>query len=140
MSEERQALNRPVIEEFRANGGVLGGRYEGVLLLLLHHTGAKSGGAYISPLAYIPDGPNWAIVAANGGRPNHPGWYHNLVANPETVIEVGASTLPVSARLAVGDEHAALTRRFSTESKFYNVFAGQTGREIPVFVLEPRSS
>lgn len=140
MSEQRQALNQPVIEEFRANGGVVGGTFEDVPLLLLHHTGAKSGGEYVSPLAYLADGPNWVIVAANGGRPHHPGWYHNLVAKPETVIEVGASTRPVTARLATGDEHAALTRRFLSESKFFGGFAERTDREIPVFVLEPRSS
>ena len=133
-------FNTQVINEFRENSGRVGGMFESMPLLLLHHSGAKSGETYISPLAYLPDGPNWVIVAANGGRPNHPGWYYNLVASPETVIEVGDSTRPVRARLATGDEHAALTQRFLTESKFVGGFAERTEREIPVFVLEPRSS
>ncbi len=138
MTEEQQARNLPVVEEFRANGGVVGGMLEGVPVLLLHHTGAKSGTPYLAPLAYIPDGPNWVIVAANGGRSSHPGWYYNLRANPDTVIEVGRDTRKVRARVAVGAEHEALTDRFLRESKYFSGFAERTSREIPVFVLEPR--
>ncbi|MBS2961502.1 nitroreductase family deazaflavin-dependent oxidoreductase [Actinocrinis puniceicyclus] len=138
MTQEQQVRNRPVVEEFRANGGVVGGAFEGVALLLLHHRGAKSGAAHLSPVAYLPDGPNWVIVAANGGRPTHPGWYHNLLAHPETVIEVGTSTRRVTARVAAGAEHDALTGRFLRESKFFGGFAQTTTRTIPVFVLEPR--
>jgi deazaflavin-dependent oxidoreductase (nitroreductase family) len=138
MTEEQQARNQPVVAEFRANGGVVGGMLEGVPVLLLHHTGAKSGAAYLAPLAYIPDGPNWVIVAANGGRSHHPGWYHNLLANPETVIEVGTETRRVKARLAVGSEHDVLTERLLRETKYFSGFAQRTDRRIPVFVLEPQ--
>src|SRR5438270_449805 len=126
MTEEQRARNLPVVEQFRANGGVVGGALEGVAVLLLHHTGAKSGAAHISPLAYIPDGPNWVVVAANGGRAAHPGWHYNLLANPETVIEVGSSTRRVKARLAVGAEHDSLTQRFLRETKFFRGFAERT--------------
>jgi deazaflavin-dependent oxidoreductase (nitroreductase family) len=138
MTEEQQARNLPVVEEFRANGGVVGGPLEGVPVLLLHHVGAKSGATYVAPLAYIPDGRNWVIVAANGGRPQNPGWYHNLVANPETVIEVGAATRRVKARVAVGAEHDQLTQRLLNETKYFGSFAALTDRRIPVFVLEPQ--
>ncbi|HEU5353647.1 MAG TPA: nitroreductase family deazaflavin-dependent oxidoreductase [Actinocrinis sp.] len=136
MTEEQRARNLPVVEEFRANGGVVGGPLEGVPVLLLHHVGAKSGAAHVAPLAYIPDGSNWVIVAANGGRPNNPGWYHNLLANPETVIEVGTATHRVKARVATGAEHDALTQRLLDETKYFGGFASRTDRRIPVFVLE----
>ena len=136
MTEEQRARNLPVVEEFRANGGVVGGALEGVPVLLLHHVGAKSGAAHLAPLAYIPDGPNWVIVAANGGRPNNPGWYHNLLANPETVIEVDGGTRRVRARVAAGAEREKLNERFLRESKYYSGYAQRTDRAIPVIVLE----
>ena len=138
MTQEQQARNLPVVEEFRANGGVVGGGLDGVPVLLLHHTGAKSGAAYVAPLAYIPDGPNWVVVAANGGRETNPGWYHNLLANPETVIEVGTDTRRVKARVAAGTEHEVLTQRLLHETKYFRGFAERTDRRIPVFVLEPQ--
>ena len=137
MTEEQQAFDLVVVEEFRANAGVVGGGLEGVPVLVLHHTGAKSGAQYLAPLAYIPDGPNWVIVAANGGKPNHPGWYHNLRANPETVIEVDGGTRRVRARVAAGAEREKLNERFLRESKYYSGYAQRTDRAIPVIVLEP---
>ena len=138
MTEEQRARNLPVVEEFRANGGVVGGALDGVPVLLLHHVGAKSGAAHLAPLAYIPDGPNWVIVAANGGRETNPGWYHNLLANPETIIEVGTDMHRVKARVAAGAEHDTLTERFLRETKYFRGFAERTDRRIPVFVLEPQ--
>jgi deazaflavin-dependent oxidoreductase (nitroreductase family) len=137
VTEEQQARNRPVVEEFRANGGLVGGMFEGVPLLLLHHTGAKSGAAHIAPLAYLAQGASFVVVAANGGRPYHPGWFHNLRANPDTVVEVGTDTHRVRARVAEGAERERLAERFAQESKFFSSFAQQTEREIPVIVLEP---
>jgi hypothetical protein len=76
VTEEPQARDQHVVDEFRAHGGTVGGTYAKVPLLLLHHTGAKSGTAQITPLAYLADGENWVIFAANSGQPTHPGWYH----------------------------------------------------------------
>ena len=91
-------FNHRIIEEFRANGGRVGGPLAGTPLLLLHHIGAKSGIERVTPLAYRPHGDGrYVIVASNGGSPTHPGWYHNLKANPVVEVEVGTETFMVRA-------------------------------------------
>ena len=90
-------FNAKVIEEFHANEGRVGGPFEGMPLLLLHHTGAKSGQARINPLAYQADGGRYVIFASKAGDPSNPDWYHNLKAHPNVKIEVGAETIDVVA-------------------------------------------
>lgn len=136
MSEERRARNQQIVEEFRANGGAVGGTFAAVKLLLLHHTGAKSGSAHISPLAYLADGENWVIFAANGGRPTHPGWYYNLRENPSVAVEVASDMYKATARVAQGEEREELCDRFREISPFFGDFEKATEREIPVVVLE----
>jgi deazaflavin-dependent oxidoreductase (nitroreductase family) len=141
---DRMDMNRPVIDEFRSAGGRVGGYLEGMDLLLLHHTGAKSGTPYVSPLATIehPTAPGWAVTASNGGRDTHPAWYFNIQADPHTTIELpdgkgGVTTLPVHARVAEGAERDAL---FTAVKKAMPQFAGYesaTSRVIPLVVLEP---
>ena len=79
--------NQKIIEEFRANDGKVGGDFEHLPLLLLHHTGAKSGVERVNPLAYQRNGDSLAVFASKGGAPTNPDWFHNLVANPDTSIE-----------------------------------------------------
>src|SRR2546423_15426987 len=81
--------NSQVIEEFRANGGKVGGPFAGAPLLLLTTVGAKSGQSRITPLVYTTDGDRMVIVASKAGAPTNPDWYHNLVANPTVTVEVG---------------------------------------------------
>ena len=82
-------FNKKVIEEFRANGGKVGGHFENMSLLLLHTTGAKSGLPRLNPLAQMADGDRYVIIASKGGAPSHPDWYHNIVANSSVKVEVG---------------------------------------------------
>ena len=84
MSETRTQYNAKIIAEFRTNQGRIGGTWEEIPLLLLHHTGAKSGTSRVNPVAYLPNAPGYLIWAANGGAPNNPDWYHNLNAQPNT--------------------------------------------------------
>ncbi len=129
--------NTQIIEEFRANGGKVGGHFEGAPLLLLHTTGAKSGQARVNPMMYQADGDNFAVFASKAGAPTNPDWYHNLVANPRASIEVGDTTLNVVARVAEGDDR---DRLWSRQKELYPGFAdyeAKTTREIPVVVLEP---
>ena len=128
-------INRRIIEEFRARGGKVIGPAEGFSLLLLHTRGARSGAERVNPVAYQPLEDGWAVFATHAGAPNHPAWYHNVVAHPETIIEVGTDTIPVRARVAVGEERE---RIWSRQKAFYPRFARyeQTAREIPVVVLE----
>ena len=82
MSTSPADFNAKIIEEFHANEGRVGGMFEGKPLLLLHHTGAKSGKSRINPLAYQSDGGRYVIFASKAGAPSNPDWYHNLKAQP----------------------------------------------------------
>ncbi len=138
MSTSPADFNAQIIEEFRANEGRVGGMFEGNPLLLLHHTGARSGKSYVNPLAYQADGGRYVIFASKGGAPEHPGWYHNLKANPETTIEVGTETLPVRAEEAVGDERDRLYAAQAERIPQFGEYQEKAGRTIPVIVLTPR--
>jgi deazaflavin-dependent oxidoreductase (nitroreductase family) len=129
--------NQKVIEEFRANGGKVGGTFEGAPLLLLHTKGAKSGRPYVTPLMYQRVGEDVAVFASKGGAPENPAWYHNLVANPDTEVELGSDTIAVHARVAEGEER---DRIFDVQKDRYSNFAeyeekAQGLRTIPVVVL-----
>jgi deazaflavin-dependent oxidoreductase (nitroreductase family) len=130
-------FNRNVIEEFRANDGVLSGMMEGSNVLLLHHTGAKSGIERVNPVVYLPDGDSYAIFASKGGGPTSPDWYHNLTANPHTTVEVGAETKTVSARVAEGEERERLWTKQKEVAPQFAEYESKTDRVIPVVVLEP---
>ena len=138
MSTSPAEFNAHVIDEFRANEGHVGGMFEGMPLLLLHHTGAKSGEDRINPVAYQSDDGRYVIFASKGGAPSNPGWYHNLISHPNTTIEVGTETIDVSASEATGEERERL---FSTQAERYPQFGeyeSKTDRVIPVIVLTPR--
>lgn len=129
--------NAKTIEEFRANGGKVGGNFEGAPLLLLHHKGAKTGKERVSPVMYQAVGRDYAVFATKGGAPTNPDWYHNLLANPNAAIEVGAETRAVHARVAEGNEREQI---WSTQKERYPGFRdyeAQTSRQIPVVILEP---
>ena len=101
--------NTPVIEEFRANAGVVGGHWEGRTLLLLHHQGAKSGTWRVTPLACRRVGEGWAVFATKAGADTNPAWYHNLKAHPEVRmlgVGIGEGVEPavVVPRVAEGDQ------------------------------------
>ncbi|HLU58241.1 MAG TPA: nitroreductase family deazaflavin-dependent oxidoreductase [Pseudonocardia sp.] len=83
--------NEKIVAEFRANSGRVGGMFEGVPMILVHHVGARSGAERVTPLVHFPeDDQRTVIVASNGGAPKHPAWYFNLKANPKIEVEVGA--------------------------------------------------
>jgi deazaflavin-dependent oxidoreductase (nitroreductase family) len=129
--------NRKIIEEFRANDGVVGGMFEGMPLLLLHHTGAKSGTERVNPLAYQRLGDDSvAVFASKGGYPSNPDWFHNVVANPDVKVEIGTESYAGKARVATGDERE---RIWSAQKKALPQFAeyeAKVTREIPVVVID----
>jgi deazaflavin-dependent oxidoreductase (nitroreductase family) len=131
-------FNAQVIEEFRANDGRVGGMFEGRPLLLLHHTGARSGAARVNPLVYLADGGRYVIFASKAGAPTNPDWYHNLRAHPETVMEVGDTTIPVVASEAERTERSRLYEAQVAAMPQFGEYAQKTTREIPVMVLTPR--
>jgi deazaflavin-dependent oxidoreductase (nitroreductase family) len=138
MSTSPADFNAKIIEEFHANEGRVGGVFEGMSILLLHHTGAKSGKNRINPLAYQSDGDRYVIFASKAGAPTNPDWYHNLKANPNVKIEVGTDTIDAVADEATGAERERL---FDTQKARVPQFAEYEqkagGRVIPVIVLTP---
>ena len=90
-------FNTKIIEEFRANGGKLGGGFEGAPMLLLTTVGAKSGKTRVNPMMYLDEGGRRYVFASKAGAPTNPDWYYNLLANPDVTIEVGTDTLDVVA-------------------------------------------
>ena len=124
---------------FRLTGGRIGGHAVGGPILLLHHTGAKSGKRRISPLLYLPDGDRMVIVASKGGYTKHPGWFHNLKANPDTQVELPREgKVAVRAREAPPEERAELWPRVVDLYKGYETYQRSTSREIPIVVLDRR--
>ena len=131
-------FNAKIIEEFRSNAGVVGGPFAGAPVLLLHHTGAKTGTERVSPLVYQPVGDRYAIFASKGGAPTNPDWYHNLVAHPDVSVEVGTQTIPVQARVLGGSEREEIWDRQKRERPNFADYEVKAGaRQIPVILLDP---
>ena len=128
--------NAAIIDEFRANGGKVGGQFEGAPMLLLHTTGAKTGKERVNPLVYATDGDNLVVFASKAGAPTHPDWYHNLVANPDVTAEVGTDTVAMRARVAEGDERERVWSRQIQVMPGFAEYQANTSRTIPVVVLE----
>ncbi|MEU5899867.1 MULTISPECIES: nitroreductase family deazaflavin-dependent oxidoreductase [Streptomyces] len=131
------AFNQRVIEEFRANEGRVGGPFEGVSLLLLTTRGAKSGLPRTTPAVYLPDpGRDRLVVfASNGGSDKAPGWYHNLVADPAVVVEVGGERYDAVAAPVDAGEHDELWRRQIERDPNFAEFRARAPRTIPVIAL-----
>src|SRR5271168_3057474 len=112
-------MNRQVISEFRATGGKAGGPFEGKPLVLVHHVGAKSGVERIAPLIPYLDGSRIFVFASKAGADTNPDWYHNLVANPHTVVELGSETFAVTVRVLTRDERDEIySRQSAVEPQF----------------------
>lgn len=140
MSTSPADFNAQVIEEFHANDGVVGGPLEGMPLLLLHHTGAKSGRQRINPLAYQADNGRYVIFASKAGAPTNPDWFYNLKAHPDVRIEVGTDTIDVHASEASDEERERLFSTQAEQMPQFAEYAQQTDRVIPVIVLTPTAS
>jgi len=107
--------------------------------LLLEHVGRKSGTTFTTPVLYLEDGPNLVVVASQGGLPKNPQWFPNLLAQPETVVHLKKEGVRrVRARVAEGEERAALWPRLVDLYADFAKYAHWTDRQIPVVVLEPR--
>ena len=122
---------------YRLSRGRLGSQMAGYSILLLHTTGRKSGVAYTIPLTYFQDGENYLLVASNWGRQHNPGWYYNILHQPEVTIQVNDQVLAVKAYQALGDEYTRLWEMVTSRNNFYVRYQKQTSRQIPIMVLTP---
>lgn len=132
--------NQPIIDEFRANDGLVESRGFGRSLVLVHHIGAKSGVERIAPVMAIrADDDTWWVAASKAGAPDNPAWFHNLLAHPDTVIEVpGEGVVPVHAAPLDGAERDAAWQRFVERSPAFGQYEQRTARTIPVVALRRR--
>jgi deazaflavin-dependent oxidoreductase (nitroreductase family) len=126
---------------YRTTNGLIGHRIPGLApTLLLDHVGARSGVKRTAPLLYISDGDDLVIVASKGGYPQHPAWFHNLRANPDTTAQVGSERRAVHARVAGPEERARLWPKVVDAYSGYRDYQDRTGREIPLVILKRRTA
>lgn len=141
MADELEAFvadwNKPVVEEFRANGGKVGGPFEGGTLALLTTAGAKSGLPRTSPVGYLEIDGKGVVIASAGGGPKNPAWYHNLSANPLLTVEVGTEKYQARATVLEGEERESVFAKACELSPGYADYQKNTDRVLPVVVLEP---
>jgi len=130
------AFNRGIIEEFRANHGVVGGPFEGAPMILVTHKGAKTGTERTSPLVYSRDGDDVVIIASMGGAPTHPAWFHNIKAHPQVQVEIGDDSYLANAEiLTEGEERQRLFDQQAALMPNFKEYQEKTDRVIPVIVL-----
>lgn len=128
-------FNKAIIEEFRANGGVVGGRFQGRDLILLNTIGAKSGALRVIPVVYMMDAERYVIIASKGGHPTHPDWYYNIVAHPEFEVEAGSEKFKVKAAVVEEPERTHLYDKMAAKYPFFAEYRANTERVIPLITL-----
>src|SRR5712691_531233 len=137
MSSTYQDFNRKLIEHLRANRGEAPpGPFFGRDLVILTSKGAKTGAVHESPIAYSRDGDKFVIVAAKGGAPTNPSWYHNLKAHPDVTVEIGGEKFKAHAREAGDDDYERLYQNHAAKMPGFNDYRKKTTRHIPVMILE----
>ena len=127
--------NQATIDEFRANAGKVGGAFAGKTLLILHTVGAKSGQERINPVAYVKDGDHFVIIASKAGAPTNPNWYHNILAHPLIMVEVGTEQFQVQAAVATEPERTRLYNKMVEMMPGFAAYQQKTTRVIPVVIL-----
>ena len=134
-AETVKAFNDEIVDEFRSNGGKVGGQFAGADLLLLHATGAKSGKQRVSPLAYFDIDGKLIIIGSFAGADFDPAWVHNLRANPQARIEVGTDSFDVTARELPSTEREELFPMITAAAPGFAEYQAKTSRVIPLFEL-----
>ncbi|NQS91119.1 MAG: nitroreductase family deazaflavin-dependent oxidoreductase [Chloroflexi bacterium] len=128
-------FNKEVIQEFRDNDGKVGGFFENMDLLLIHTTGAKSGQLRINPTAFIQVEDHLIIAASKGGADSHPDWYHNLVADPQVIVEVGTQKFVALAEVPGEPERTNFYSKLASKYPGFAEYEAKTERVIPIVKL-----
>ncbi len=135
-AETMKAFNKSIIDEFRSNGGKVGGPFEGATILLLTTTGAKSGQPRLAPLAYLTIDQKMIIIGSKAGADTNPDWVHNLRANPRAHVEVGTEAYDVIARELPADERDETYPKVVAAAPGFGDYQSKTSRVIPLFELQ----
>jgi F420H(2)-dependent quinone reductase len=128
---------RNQVELYEGSGGTKGTTIVGYPVVVLTTVGARTGRIRKSPMMRVEHGGRYAVVAAAGGAPNNPVWYHNMIADPRVEVQDGPLRQDMRAREATGQEKAEWWERAVIAFPEYETYQSRTGRRIPVFVLEP---
>jgi deazaflavin-dependent oxidoreductase (nitroreductase family) len=129
--------NKQIIEEFRANGGKVGGYFEGADLVLLTTTGARTGRQVTTPVMYLEDAGRIVVIASYAGADHHPAWYHNLRAHPEVTVELGTEKFRAKAATVTDPaERDRLYARMAEKAPQFAEYEKKTSRVIPVVTLD----
>ncbi|MGK8490506.1 nitroreductase family deazaflavin-dependent oxidoreductase [Nocardia asiatica] len=138
-------MSKAQVWVFRRTKGRIGGQWrvgagfrKPVPTLLLEHRGRKTGKLYTVPLLYLAEGADLVVVASQGGLPNHPQWYRNLLAHPATRVQIGAEHRLVHARVATREERDRLWPLLVARYADFDSYQSWTQREIPVLLLQPQ--
>jgi deazaflavin-dependent oxidoreductase (nitroreductase family) len=131
-------FNQRIIEEFRSNGGKVGGPFEGAPMVLLTTTGKRSAAKHTTPLVPLLDGDQLYVFGSMGGAPKHPAWYHNLVANPDVTVEHGTEKFDATAEVVTGAERDAIYAKQAALLPTFGEYQQKTSRVIPVIRLRRR--
>ena len=127
--------NQQIIDEFHANGGKVGGPFQGIPLLLLHTTGAKSGQPRTNPVAYYSENGHTFVFASKAGAPTNPDWFHNLVAHPDVTVEIGTEQFPATATVVNEKERDDIYAKQAALHSSFADYEKKTTRKIPVVEL-----
>jgi deazaflavin-dependent oxidoreductase (nitroreductase family) len=111
MAKAAENFNQTIIQEFHENGGKVGGMFEKLDMLLLHTIGAKSGEERINPLLYFTIDDHWYLLASDGGTPNHPNWYHNILVHPDVTFEIGKKTFEAQLVILPREERDSIYQK-----------------------------
>jgi deazaflavin-dependent oxidoreductase (nitroreductase family) len=125
------------VDRYRATDGEEGHEWRGTTALLLTTTGRRSGEQRTLPLIYQQDGDRYVIVASKGGSKDHPGWYYNLVEDPDVEVQVLGDRFKARASTAEGEERERLWKLMTAAWPAYDEYQTKTDRQIPVVVLTP---
>lgn len=135
--QDTMTLNAEIINEFRANQGLVAAPYDDPPpMLLLHTIGARSGSEHIVPMRCLVEGDVLYVFASAHGSDRHPDWYHNLVANPDITIEKGAKAIRVHATEVTGAERDAIFAHQAGRFPIFAEYERRLDRTIPVFRLD----
>lgn len=134
-AEATNAWNRTIIDEFRGNGGKVGGPFEGNTLLLLHTIGARTKAERVNPVVYLDENGKFYVFASKAGADTDPDWYRNLVANPDVTVEIGTETFKATAKALPSDERARVYAVQAALRPNFAEYQEKTIRAIPVVEL-----
>jgi deazaflavin-dependent oxidoreductase (nitroreductase family) len=137
VSEADSLFGQEHVRRYRETGGEVGYMWRGAPTLLLTTTGRRTGEPTTTPLIFGRDGENVVLVASQGGKPEHPGWYRNLAKEPEVEVQIEADAIRGRARTAEGEERERLWRAMAEIWPQYDDYQVRTDRRIPVVVVEP---